>query len=331
MTGEWQIVFWDVGQGDATDIQLPDKSHILIDAGPSLKQGNPLPAWFLRMDSPLIRLAILTHSHEDHFGGLTELCRESAQRIDRIAVMNDYALRTMPRPGALNALLQSLARRKAETGTKIELREKQGVLYGDSDFQLRLVYPKSLPPAGSLPKDVNQSSMVIVLESLKNSATNPLVVWGGDNTLMNIGTALPGAKPFVLMGPHHGHPQGTKKPKTPDYKDFFSSEVTPQCVYISVGRCNGYRLPDSNYIKGAALAGVRVCCSQLAVNCDEDRTHDVFEGSAMIGVDKPARSVQCRGAMRVYANATSGMRFDKNHAEFVATVRACYPNAACNR
>ena len=67
---EWVVTFWDVGQGDATDICLPDNSHVLIDAGPIAGRQNPFPLWFKDVASgtrPRIRTLILTHTHLDHF------------------------------------------------------------------------------------------------------------------------------------------------------------------------------------------------------------------------------------------------------------------------
>ena len=54
-------------------------------------------SWFRRVGNPPIKLAIVTHSHVDHFGGLTALCHEDVQRIETIAVLNDAGLRTQPR------------------------------------------------------------------------------------------------------------------------------------------------------------------------------------------------------------------------------------------
>jgi competence protein ComEC len=325
---EWEIVFWDVGQGDATSIRLPDGSFVLVDFGPSAHQGNPLPGWFRRMGNPPIELAIVTHSHVDHFGGLTALCHEDAQRIETIAVLNDAGLRTQSRSEDLEMLLQALKARKDSGRSKIKLINKAQVLYENDSLRLRIVHPDDISGDIELPADVNKTSMVLLLEHFGDSCTEPLVVFGGDAPFSALKQSCGGLQPFVLTGPHHGNPQGTKKPKVPIYWRFFKDEMHPRNIFISVGRRNGYKLPDANYVKGAASAGVKVACSQLSVKCDPDRKTDVFEGSALSGVDKPAHSVQCRGAMRVFASAT-GIRFDENQADFEKAIAGLFPEAPC--
>lgn len=325
---EWEIIFWDVGQGDAASIRLPDGTYVLVDCGPGIQQGNPLPGWFRRMGSPPIKLAIVTHSHVDHFGGLTVLCHEDEQRIETIAVLNDAGLRMQPRSVDLEMLLQALKARKDSGKSKIKLINKAQTLYGAGSLRLRIVYPKDMSEDVELPADVNRTSMVLVLESIKESFVEPLIVFGGDAPFSALKQSCGGFRPFVLTGPHHGHPQGGKKPNVPKYWRFFKDEMHPRNIFISVGRHNGYKLPDSNYIKGASNAGVRVACSQLSVKCDPNRTADVFEGSALSGVDKPAHSVQCRGALRVFAS-TSGIRFDENQDEFLIRIATLFPKAPC--
>lgn len=217
--------------------------------------------------------------------------------------------------------------RKA-AGTVLRLLDKAQTLYEDKSLRLRIVHPTDITDTSKLPVDVNKTSMVILLERVDDPSAEPLVVFGGDAPLPAIKAACAGIAPCILTGPHHGHPQGTKKTGTQVYWRFFCNDLRPTNVFVSVGRNNQYKLPDVNYIKGAATAGACVCCSQLSVNCDPNRKTDVFEGSAFTGVDKPVNSVQCRGAMRVFAT-TNGIVFDENQAEFVKALATTVSDAKC--
>ena len=73
--GSMRVTFLDVGQGDAALIDLPDGSAMLIDAGGLV--GSPVDTGE-RVIAPVLRarrrssvaLAVLSHPHPDHFGGL---------------------------------------------------------------------------------------------------------------------------------------------------------------------------------------------------------------------------------------------------------------------
>ena len=73
--GLLRATFLDVGQGDAALVDLPDGSAILIDGGGLV--GSPIDTGE-RVVAPMLRsrrrdrlaLAVLSHPHPDHFGGL---------------------------------------------------------------------------------------------------------------------------------------------------------------------------------------------------------------------------------------------------------------------
>jgi competence protein ComEC len=61
------VTFLDVGQGDAALIRSPTGRNVLIDAGP-----NPtrVAEWLRRNRVDTIHLAIASHNHADHIGGM---------------------------------------------------------------------------------------------------------------------------------------------------------------------------------------------------------------------------------------------------------------------
>jgi competence protein ComEC len=64
------ITFLDVGQGDAALIRSPTGRNVLVDAGP-----NPtrLAEWLRRNRVDTIHLAIASHNHADHIGGMPKV------------------------------------------------------------------------------------------------------------------------------------------------------------------------------------------------------------------------------------------------------------------
>ena len=69
--GEMRIHFLDVGQGDATVIELPDGKIALIDGGDSSKQTEyALMRYLYALKVKTIDYLILTHAEEDHCGAL---------------------------------------------------------------------------------------------------------------------------------------------------------------------------------------------------------------------------------------------------------------------
>ena len=64
-----EVIFFDVGQGDAIFIETPQRHQVLIDGGPDSvileKLGKEMPFWDRTID-----LVILTHPSADHLNGL---------------------------------------------------------------------------------------------------------------------------------------------------------------------------------------------------------------------------------------------------------------------
>ena len=62
----------DVGQGDAIIVELPDGANVLIDGGKS-SESDKLLAYVESLNIDVFDVVILTHSDEDHIGGIDEI------------------------------------------------------------------------------------------------------------------------------------------------------------------------------------------------------------------------------------------------------------------
>ena len=73
--GELSFYAFDVGQADAFLFRLPGGENVLIDAG-SRRTSEALVARLRSLGVRRIDLAVATHPHEDHIGGMAAVIRE---------------------------------------------------------------------------------------------------------------------------------------------------------------------------------------------------------------------------------------------------------------
>lgn len=82
----WQLLFFDVGQGDAALVRFPSKRYMLIDCGARTFRRNyaqlVLGPYLRRQGIRRIDVLALSHPHNDHIGGAPYLLRHF--RIGRI-------------------------------------------------------------------------------------------------------------------------------------------------------------------------------------------------------------------------------------------------------
>ena len=111
-----EVVFLNIGQGDAELIKLPGDIEILIDSGPSKNITAKLSEYLPFYDRD-IELAILTHPHADHISGF-------------LAVFKDYNVKNFMFSGAnydSRVYTDFMAALKAE-GSKVYLAQAGDVV-----------------------------------------------------------------------------------------------------------------------------------------------------------------------------------------------------------
>ncbi len=86
-TGNLQVIFVDVGQGDSTFIRTPSGETLLIDGGEYDTYETHLLPFLRKQGIKTIDTAIATHYHSDHIGGIQLLTEDGGVKT---LVLPDY-------------------------------------------------------------------------------------------------------------------------------------------------------------------------------------------------------------------------------------------------
>jgi competence protein ComEC len=218
------VTYLDVGQGDASVIELPDGRTILMDTG---KTGRE-PASFLKYRGmQRIDILVVSHAHPDHTGGLEYL-------TDRFHVREIWDNGRLIMPDGLS----HIPHRSLNRGDVIE-----GPGYGISVLH---PYPEFYSSGGREYDAANNDSLVFRIENGGRS-----FLFTGDvekeaeEDILHLGKWL---KSDVLKTPHHGGKTSADEP--------FFRAVSPDVAVISVGRDNSFGHPHQetlDALEGAAI------------------------------------------------------------------------------
>jgi competence protein ComEC len=212
--------FLDVGQGDAAAIRTPGGHWILVDAGPAdgrADAGRRVVAPFLqRQGARSIALAVVSHAHADHLGGLP-------------AVMGRLATPLVLEPGALvpdsryAAFLATLGARHTAWHPA----------HAGERFVIDSVVFTVLHPTPGWPhwgEDVNEDSLVLLVEYRDFQA-----LFAGDAGFPAESAMGPRLRRVDLLKVgHHGSRGSTGEP--------WLAALAPTAAIISLGR-NDYGHP----------------------------------------------------------------------------------------
>ena len=266
---ELTVHFLDVGQGDAILIVSPSGKTVLVDAGPPQAAGRLARRLRELVHEPL-DLAILTHPHADHVGGM----KRSIEAVGARLFLDPGASHGSP---LYEALLRSLEAWRipvkiAKAGRTIDL---------GGGASLHLLGPLDPPLAGTR-SDVNANCVVARLVFGKTA-----VYLAGDSELETERRILASGEIIrsdVYKVAHHG-------------SRFSSSaglltRVQPSVAVISAGAHNDYGHPSERALSRLASYGARVYRTdrdgEITVSSDGEAIR-VTTGAARIEQASPKR------------------------------------------
>jgi len=238
-----RLTFIDVGQGAAAIIETPCGKVLLVDGGgePAYR-GDPGEIGE-RVLLPLIRrrgiknidLAVISHPHEDHFGGFIPL-------FETVTVQN---LLIPPVQGE-SIYYDQLLEDAESSGVAISLARPGQIWSCGNDLMLKVIGPPEKLLRGTN-SDINNNSVVFILYHGEIG-----ILFAGDiedaavDELLRHGVDL---KADLLLVPHHG---GYMKAMP-----VFLEAVQPSVAVIQVGR-NSFGHPHPFVISSLEEAGVKI-------------------------------------------------------------------------
>jgi len=232
-----EVVFFDVGQGDAFLINLPGNNEILIDGGPGnkilYKLGEYLPIY-----NQDIELMVLTHPHADHLDGLVE-------------VLKRYKVKKVLLTGVkYNSIIyDEFLKIISEQEIEILNAGLLGEINLDKENLLEIIYPWE-NFSGRKFKNQNDNSIVLKLKTASKSFlfTGDMEMNIENNILKHVNNKV--LKVDILKVGHHGS-------KTSSGKDFIDI-VKPDIGIISCGENNKFGHPSLRTVRRLEREGVEV-------------------------------------------------------------------------
>jgi competence protein ComEC len=215
------VYFFDVGQGDAVLIQSPSGKAVLYDAGDS---PDKIVSHLRSVGVTSLDLAIASHNHADHIGGMAEVLRRFSPRF--------YMDNGVP---ATTGTYRGVLAAAADAGVQLLEPTNRQVLLGN-DVSLTV-----LPPAGIPGWEQNDNAIGAVLTygkfrmSLAGDAEQRQWDWWGQHYPALL------AHVQVHKASHHGSDHGDTARAL--------LALSPEAVVISVGKNNLYQHPRPNVLQ----------------------------------------------------------------------------------
>jgi competence protein ComEC len=238
-----EILFFSVGQGDATLLTSGSGGALLVDAGPRHEKydaGDRIIVPYLRRNSVRhLNAVVLTHAHADHIGGAAAVLRNVS--------VGELVL---PDTSHIPPLLAEILRTADSMQVEIRILSPGETIRLSRTTRVFAVAPSKHVLASP---DHNNHSIVLRVEHGRMSA----MLMGDAEVLSELdlyeryGSNL--ASGLVKVG-HHGSPTSSQ----PDFVSAVASARSDSgWAIVSVGRRNSYGLPSATVLQRWKEAGMR--------------------------------------------------------------------------
>ncbi|MFA6376936.1 MAG: MBL fold metallo-hydrolase [Candidatus Paceibacterota bacterium] len=221
-----EVRFFDVGQGDAVFVQLPNGVQVLIDGGPNSQVLEKLGQVMSFYDRD-IDWMILSHPEKDHLAGL-------------LAVLKNYQIHNIIWSGIAkdNAESKEWSDLVAREGANVVIARPGGIfaLGGEPDSFLEILAPDTAASGSS--KNANDLSVAAKLTYGARS-----FLFTGDAAVKEEESALiaGSGRIDILKVAHHGSKTAAS--------EIFMAGVLPAAAVISSGKNNSYGHPHPEVLE----------------------------------------------------------------------------------
>lgn len=242
MRGKCDLMFIDVGQGDCVVIKTPENKTVIYDGGGKFKKNiasKILKPVLLKNGIRKIDLAIVSHMHEDHYGGIRDLTK--IFKVEKVGFYEGNKYRE-------NKLLKDMAVSKKDiiylkSGDKINI---------ENGISMEFIYPFKQPDSeykrfAAEKIDENSISLVCIFNynGIKIAITGDIGV-KQEKEILDY-RIIP--KCDILKVCHHG----SKYSSSPE----FIKHISPKLAVIQCGK-NLYGHPSADLIKRMKKLGINV-------------------------------------------------------------------------
>jgi len=234
-TAHTRFTAWDVGQGAASSLLLPDGKVMVIDAagrpGSRFNAGTTLADGLRGMGLAHVDVLVISHAQSDHYGGALSLL----QRVNRI---DELWLADVPQIGASKGM-DVLRRAILQQGGKIRLLQQgDKVPFAQTGVNVSVLWPPKDYASGNS----NNSSLLLRLDLPHGQR----LLLGGDieasveASLIDspISRALDSD---VMLMPHHGSRTSST--------EAFLKAVSPGIAIAQAGYGNRYGFPADEVVR----------------------------------------------------------------------------------